>query len=87
MASILDQQAPANDRKQQPPFDEEKLGRIRDCLSQEPVSLWDLRELALSKGGLLNGKLVELGRGGRLVFHAARKKIVEFTNFPLPLRC
>jgi hypothetical protein len=42
-------------RKQQ--FDEEKLGLIRECLSQEPVSLWDLRELALSKGGLLNGKL------------------------------
>lgn len=31
-----------------------KEERINKCLSQDPVNLWELRELALSKGGLLN---------------------------------
>jgi len=36
--------------------DEEKKSLLEACLSHTVVSLWELRELALSKGGLLNGK-------------------------------
>jgi hypothetical protein len=32
---------------------QEKATRIEACLAQVPVNLWELRELALSKGGLL----------------------------------
>lgn len=32
---------------------EDKARRIEDCLARSPVNLWELRELALSKGGLL----------------------------------
>jgi hypothetical protein len=32
---------------------EDKAQRIEDCLARSPVNLWELRELALSKGGLL----------------------------------
>ncbi len=31
-----------------------KVDRIENCLSQNPVDLWQLRELALSKGGLIS---------------------------------
>lgn len=34
-----------------------KEKRIRFCLEQNPVHLWELRELALSKGGLLTSEL------------------------------
>lgn len=30
-----------------------KEDRIEACLSRNPVNLWELRELALSKGGLM----------------------------------
>lgn len=30
-----------------------KVDRIEQCLSQNPVDLWELRELALSRGGLM----------------------------------
>jgi hypothetical protein len=33
-----------------------KSARIEACLAQSPVDLWELRELALSKGGLLTRK-------------------------------
>lgn len=33
----------------------EKQASIQRCLSQKSVDLWQLRELALSKGGLVNG--------------------------------
>jgi len=33
-----------------------KAARIEACLSRSPVDLWELRELALSKGGLLTRK-------------------------------
>ena len=36
-------------------FQIEKTRRVQECLDQVPVSLWELRELALSKGGLMNG--------------------------------
>ena len=33
----------------------DKALRVQACLAHDPVSLWELRELALSKGGLVNG--------------------------------
>ena len=33
-----------------------KATRIETCLAQSPVDLWELRELALSQGGLLTRK-------------------------------
>ena len=36
---------------------DEKLERIHHCLMQTPIPLWQLRELALSRGGLVNGTL------------------------------
>ena len=33
----------------------EKARSVQECLECDPVSLWDLRELALSEGGLVNG--------------------------------
>lgn len=33
-----------------------KLDRIQRCLQQNPINLWELRELALSKGGLMNSQ-------------------------------
>ena len=38
-------------------FQIEKTRRVQECLDEVPVSLWELRELALSKGGLINGML------------------------------
>ena len=38
-------------------FQIEKTRAVQECLEQVPVSLWELRELALSKGGLMNGML------------------------------
>jgi hypothetical protein len=35
--------------------EKEKAQRVRDCLQNHPISLWELRELALSSGGLVNG--------------------------------
>jgi hypothetical protein len=35
-----------------------KAQQIIDCLENHPISLWELRELALSSGGLVNGKLL-----------------------------
>jgi hypothetical protein len=35
---------------------EEKAQRIEACLARKPVNLWELRELALSRGGLLERK-------------------------------
>jgi hypothetical protein len=35
---------------------EEKVDRIRQCLAQDSVDLWRLRELALTRGGLVNGR-------------------------------
>ena len=35
---------------------EEKAQQIEKCLNSSAVDLWKLRELALSKGGLLEGK-------------------------------
>ena len=38
--------------------DRNKVQRIEDCLGRVgSVDLWELRELALSEGGLLNGEL------------------------------
>ena len=34
----------------------DKALEIQKCLAAEPVDLWQLRELALTKGGLLNGQ-------------------------------
>jgi len=33
-----------------------KGDRIEACLAERPVNLWELRELALSKGGFLSGE-------------------------------
>ena len=35
-----------------------KEDRIETCLAQTPVNLWELRELALSKGGLLKREFI-----------------------------
>lgn len=35
---------------------EEKALQIEACLAKNPVDLWELRELALSRGGLLKGR-------------------------------
>jgi hypothetical protein len=35
---------------------QEKAKRIEECLGETRVDLWKLRQLALSKGGLLEGK-------------------------------
>jgi hypothetical protein len=35
---------------------EEKELQIKACLAKNPVDLWELRELALSGGGLLKGR-------------------------------
>lgn len=34
---------------------QEKALEIEECLSNDPVNLWHLRELALTRGGLLQG--------------------------------
>jgi len=34
---------------------QEKENCIRNCLARDCVDLWQLRELALTKGGLVNG--------------------------------
>ncbi len=36
---------------------EEKISRIKDCLSQNEVNLWHLRELCLTAGGLMTADL------------------------------
>lgn len=35
----------------------EKAQNIERCLSQHQVNLWELRELALTRGGLINGEI------------------------------
>ena len=40
------------------PHLEEKAAEITQVLSNPKVDLWKLRELALSEGGLVNGKLL-----------------------------
>jgi hypothetical protein len=35
---------------------EEKAMEIEECLARKPVNLWHLRELALTRGGLLQGR-------------------------------
>jgi hypothetical protein len=37
---------------------EEKALQIEACLARDPIDLWELRELALTSGGLLTGELV-----------------------------
>ena len=36
----------------------QKALEIEECLSNDPVNLWHLRELALTRGGLLEGTFV-----------------------------
>jgi hypothetical protein len=37
-------------------YKESKIRRIQSCLEKSEVNLWELREFALTKGGLINGK-------------------------------
>ena len=46
---------------------EEKAQKIEACLAQSPVNLWELRDLALSQGGLLECKLISVGVSSSLI--------------------
>ena len=37
-------------------FIQRKIQKIKSCLERNDVDLWELRELALTKGGFINGK-------------------------------